>query len=116
MLAQTELLAEQRHYVDLVASSGRALLALVNDLLDYSRISAHGIVLEQVRFPLRRWLWEAVMPLQVSAQSKGLELQLEAIDSLPAEMVGDPGRMRQIVSNLVGNVFVRQIYIVWVQR
>ncbi len=103
LLAQTELDSEQRKYVDLVASSGRALLALVNDVLDYSRFSAGGVVLEQVRFPLRRWLWEAVMPLQVIAQSKGLELKLNAARELPAEIVGDPGRMRQIVSNLVSN-------------
>jgi signal transduction histidine kinase/DNA-binding response OmpR family regulator len=103
LLAQTELSKEQRQYVDLVGSSGRALLALVNDVLDYSRISAQGMVLEQVRFPLRKWLWEAVMPLQISAQSKGLELKLAAAESLPKEMVGDPGRMRQIVSNLVSN-------------
>jgi signal transduction histidine kinase/DNA-binding response OmpR family regulator len=103
LLAQTELSKEQRKYVDLVASSGRALLALVNDVLDYSRFSAGGIVLEQVRFPLRRWLWEAVMPLQVTAQSKGLELTLSAAQDLPKEMVGDPGRMRQIVTNLVSN-------------
>jgi signal transduction histidine kinase/DNA-binding NarL/FixJ family response regulator len=103
LLAQTDLSAEQRKYVDLVASSGRALLALVNDVLDFSRFLAGGVVLEQVRFPLRRWLWEAVMPLQITAQSKGLELSLEAADELPVDMVGDPGRMRQIVSNLVSN-------------
>jgi signal transduction histidine kinase/CheY-like chemotaxis protein/HPt (histidine-containing phosphotransfer) domain-containing protein len=103
LLAQTELSVEQRKYVDLVASSGRALLSLVNDVLDYSRFSAGGIVLEQVRFPLRRWLWEAVMPLQVTAQSKGLELNLSAAPDVPKEMVGDPGRMRQIVTNLVSN-------------
>jgi signal transduction histidine kinase/DNA-binding NarL/FixJ family response regulator len=103
LLAQSELSAEQRKYVDLVASSGRALLALVNDVLDYSRFSAGAIVLEQVRFPLQRWLWEAVMPLQVSAQAKGLELNLSTTPDLPKEMVGDPGRMRQIVTNLVSN-------------
>lgn len=103
LLAQTELNKEQRQYVDLVGSAGRALLALVNDVLDFSRISAQGIVLEQVRFPLRKWLWEAVIPLQISAQSKGLELKLAAAETLPIEMVGDPGRMRQIVSNLVSN-------------
>ena len=103
LLAQTELDSEQRKYVDLMASSGRALLALVNDVLDYSRFSAGGVVLEQVRFPLRRWLWETVMPLQVIARSKGLELKLNAARELPAEIVGDPGRMRQIVSNLVSN-------------
>ncbi len=103
LLAQTELAPEQRRFVNLVASSGRALLALVNDVLDYSRFSAGGIVLEQVRFPLQRWLWEAVMPLEVSAQSKGLELHLSAAPDLPKEMVGDPGRMRQIITNLVSN-------------
>ncbi len=103
LIAQTDLSQEQRQYVDLVASSGRALLALVNDVLDYSRLSAQGMVLEQVRFPLRKWLWEAVMPLQISAQSKGLDLKLSADEQLPTEIVGDPGRMRQIVSNLVGN-------------
>jgi signal transduction histidine kinase/CheY-like chemotaxis protein len=103
LLAQTALGAEQRQYVDLVASSGRALLALVNDVLDFSRNAAGGIVLERVRFPLKRWLREAVVPMQVSAQAKGLELQIHAAPDLPKEMVGDPGRMRQIVSNLVSN-------------
>jgi signal transduction histidine kinase/CheY-like chemotaxis protein len=103
LLAQTELSKEQRQYVDLVGSSGRALLALVNDVLDFSRLQAQGMVLEQVRFPLRRWLWEAVMPLQVAAQGKGLELKLSAAENVPREGVGDPGRLRQIVSNLVTN-------------
>ena len=103
LLAQTALGSEQRQYVDLMASSGRALLALVNDVLDFSRNSAGGIVLECVRFPLKRWLREAVVPMQVSAQAKGLELQIHAAPDLPKEMVGDPGRMRQIVSNLVSN-------------
>ena len=103
LLAQTQLAAEQRKYVDLVASSGRALLALVNDVLDYSRNEAGAMVLEQVRFPLKRWLWEAVMPLQISAQAKGLDLQLHAAPDLPKDMVGDPGRMRQIITNLVSN-------------
>jgi PAS domain S-box-containing protein len=103
LLAQTQLSDEQRNYVSLVASSGRALLALVNDVLDYSRFSASGIVLEQIRFPLKRWLREAVTPLQVSAQAKGLELTMSAANDLPSDMVGDPGRMRQIVTNLVSN-------------
>ncbi len=103
LLAQTELSKEQRQYVDLVGSSGRALLALVNDVLDFSRLQAQGVVLEHVRFPLRRWLWEAVMPLQVAAQAKGLELKLSAGEDVPREGVGDPGRLRQIVSNLVSN-------------
>lgn len=103
LLAQTSLSPEQRQYVELVSSSGRALLALVNDVLDYSRLEAHKLILEQVRFPLRRWLWEVVAPQRVAAQAKGLELLLQAGESLPAEAVGDPGRLRQIVTNLVSN-------------
>jgi signal transduction histidine kinase/DNA-binding NarL/FixJ family response regulator/HPt (histidine-containing phosphotransfer) domain-containing protein len=103
LLAQTTLTAEQRQYVDLVGSSGQALLALVNDLLDYSRLQAHKLVLEHVRFPLRRWLWEVVEPQRLAAQAKGLELQLQVDDKLPQEMVGDPGRLRQIVVNLLTN-------------
>jgi signal transduction histidine kinase len=103
LLAQTALAPEQRQYVELVGSSGRALLALVNDVLDYSRLEAHKLILEQVRFPLKRWLWEVVTPLRVSAEAKGLELIVSASDHLPTEGVGDPGRLRQIVTNLVSN-------------
>ncbi len=103
LLAQTELAAEQRQYVDLVGSSGRALLALVNDVLDYSRLEAHKLILEQVRFPLQRWIWEVATPMRVSAEAKGLELEVVVSDELPAEAVGDPGRLRQIVTNLISN-------------
>jgi signal transduction histidine kinase/CheY-like chemotaxis protein len=103
LLAQTELAPEQRQYVELVGSSGRALLALVNDVLDYSRLQGHKLILEQVRFPLKRWLWEVVTPLRVSAEAKGLELLVQAAADLPNDAVGDPGRLRQIVGNLVSN-------------
>ena len=103
LLAQTPLSADQRQYVELVGSSGRALLALVNDVLDYSRLQAHKLILEQVRFPLKRWLWEVVTPLRVSAEAKGLELHVSLSDDLPTDAVGDPGRLRQIVTNLVSN-------------
>lgn len=103
LLAQSDLQAEQRQYVDLVASSGRALLALVNDVLDYSRLQAQKLILEQVRFPLNRWLWEVVTPLRVTAEGKGLELSLRASDDVPQEAVGDPGRLRQILTNLLSN-------------
>jgi signal transduction histidine kinase/DNA-binding response OmpR family regulator len=103
LLTHTELSPEQRQYVDLVGSSGRALLVLVNDVLDYSRLQAQMLVLEQVRFDLRRWLWEVVTPQRIAAQAKGLELQCEVQESVPLQAVGDPGRLRQIVINLVSN-------------
>lgn len=103
LLAQTGLTTEQRQYVELVGSSGQALLVLVNDLLDYSRLQAHKLILEQVRFPLPRWLWEVVEPQRVAAHNKGLELQLHSNNTLPQEMVGDPGRLRQVLINLLTN-------------
>jgi signal transduction histidine kinase/FixJ family two-component response regulator len=113
LLAQTELSSEQRQYVELVSSSGRALLTLVNDVLDYSRLAAHKIILEQVRFPLRRWLWEATEPQRLAAQAKGLELKLQADEALPKEVIGDPGRLRQIITNLISNAikFTEQGYV-----
>jgi signal transduction histidine kinase/CheY-like chemotaxis protein/HPt (histidine-containing phosphotransfer) domain-containing protein len=103
LLTHTALTPEQRQYVELVGSSGRALLLLVNDVLDYSRLQAQMLVLEQVRFDLRRWLWEVVTPQRIAAQAKGLELQWEVQESVPTQAVGDPGRLRQIVINLVSN-------------
>jgi signal transduction histidine kinase/DNA-binding response OmpR family regulator len=103
LLTHTVLTPEQRQYVELVGSSGRALLVLVNDVLDYSRLQAQMLVLEQVRFDLRRWLWEVVTPQRIAAQAKGLELQCDVQESVPTQAVGDPGRLRQIVINLVSN-------------
>jgi signal transduction histidine kinase/DNA-binding response OmpR family regulator len=103
LLAQTSLSAEQRQYVDLLGSSGRSLLDLVNDVLDYSRIEAGKLILEQVRFPLSRWLWEVVTPQRIAAQEKGLALNFSADPDLPPQAVGDPGRLRQVLTNLVNN-------------
>jgi signal transduction histidine kinase/DNA-binding response OmpR family regulator len=103
LLAQTSLSAEQRQFVDLLGSSGRALLDLVNDVLDYSRIEAGKLIMEQVRFPLSRWLWEVVTPQRIAAQEKGLALNYSADPDLPPDAVGDPGRLRQVVTNLLNN-------------
>ncbi len=103
LLSQTDLNPEQRKYVDLVGSSGRALLDLVNDVLDFARIEAQGVVLEKVRFPLRHWLRDLVEPQRIAAQAKGLQLVLKVAEDLPQEVVGDPGRLRQIASNLLSN-------------
>jgi signal transduction histidine kinase/DNA-binding NarL/FixJ family response regulator len=103
LLSQTSLSEEQRQYVELVGSSGRALLALVNDVLDYSRIEANKVILEQVRFPLERWLYEVVTPQRIAAQDKGLALECHFDAKLPEQAVGDPGRLRQVLANLLSN-------------
>lgn len=103
LLSKTQLAPEQRKYVDLVASSGQTLLDLVNDVLDFARIEAQGVVLEQIRFPLRRWLSDLAEPQRIAAHAKGLQLLLQVAEDLPQEVVGDPGRLRQIASNLLSN-------------
>jgi len=100
----------QRRYLELVKSSASSLLTIINDILDVSRIEAGRLTLEEVRFELGALLHDALGPLEPRALEKGLDLALEIDAGLPAEMVGDPLRLRQIVVNLAGNAikFTRQ--------
>jgi PAS domain S-box-containing protein len=99
----TELTAEQREYLELVRSSGEALLSVIGDILDFSKIEAGKLDLDPVPFPLRERLAHCVRPLAVRADQKGLELTCDIQPGVPEEVVADPGRLRQIVVNLVGN-------------
>jgi two-component system, sensor histidine kinase len=98
----TELTPEQRECLELVRASGESLLAIVNDVLDISRIEAGRLALEMIPFCLDDCIDEALKPLTVSAGNKGVELSWE-IAQLPPALRGDPLRLRQIVLNLVGN-------------
>ena len=99
----TELDAEQREYLSLVKSSAGALLELINDLLDFSKIEARRLVLEQIEFALRPGLGEALKSLGLRAHEKGLEITSSVDPEVPDGLVGDPGRLRQVLINLVGN-------------
>src|SRR6202795_1948348 len=99
----TELNAEQREYLSLVKSSAGALLELINDLLDFSKIEARRLVLEQIEFALRPGVGEALKSLGVRAHEKGLEITSSVDPDVPDGLVGDPGRLRQVLINLVGN-------------
>ncbi|MBP7565726.1 MAG: response regulator [Burkholderiaceae bacterium] len=103
LLQQSQVDDEQRNFLHLIDSSAVSLLALLNDVLDFSKIEAGRLLFEQERFDVRRWLQEAVAPHAVGAEKKGLQVKLRVAPDVPRTLVGDPARLRQIVSNLLAN-------------
>jgi len=99
----TPLTDEQRDYLKTVLQSGEALLNLINDVLDFSRIEAGKMPLEAIEFNLRNLVGETMKTLALRGQEKGLELAHSVDADVPAALVGDPGRLRQVIVNLVGN-------------
>jgi signal transduction histidine kinase/CheY-like chemotaxis protein/HPt (histidine-containing phosphotransfer) domain-containing protein len=103
LLRTTALSSEQRDYVELVRQSAEALLRLLNDVLDLSKIEAGMLHFEQIDFSLRDCVESAVKLLGVRAADRRLELTCRIAPDVPDELRGDPGRLRQIIVNLVGN-------------
>ena len=103
LLLGTDLTAQQRQYTKLVQSSADALLALLNSILDFSKIEAGKLELEHSPFELRETLGSIMHSLATRAAHKGLELAVRIMPDVPDKFVGDAGRLRQIVINLVGN-------------
>ncbi len=99
----TDLSSEQREYLGLVKTSADALLGIVNDILDFSKIEAGKMSLESIDFCLQDMLSQTTRSLGVRAHEKGLELLLAVAPDVPTHVVGDPGRIRQIIVNLIGN-------------
>ena len=105
LLLDTELTAVQQDYAATIRNSGDALLSIINDILDFSKIEAGRIDLEQLPFDLRECVEEAVSLLTTKAVEKGLELSCLIEPSVPAVIVGDENRLRQILLNLLSNSF-----------
>ena len=103
LLSNTELSAEQRDYLGMVRDSADSLLHLLNDILDFSKIEAGKLELESIEFDLRDTIGKTAHTLAVRAAEKGLELNYRIDPQLPRLLIGDPGRLRQIVVNLAGN-------------
>ncbi|MFZ5755370.1 MAG: ATP-binding protein [Pseudomonadota bacterium] len=103
LLMDTPLDPEQRRFVELARLSGESLLHLINDLLDYSKIEAGHLELEPVPFDPRQVSEEATGLLQERFSARGLALQHDMAAGLPARLLGDPARLRQVLVNLVGN-------------
>ena len=100
---ETDLSPEQRRYLETVRSSGDALLSIINDILDFSKIEAKKVVLEQVTFDLRNDISDCMELLSFRAHAKNIELAFHVQPDVPEFLVGDPGRIRQVLVNLVGN-------------
>ena len=100
---RTRLTPQQRDYIRTANDSAEALLAIINDILDVSKIEARGLALDRAPFNLRDTVEDAVKLLAPRAHEKRLELACRILPEVPDALVGDPGRLRQIVVNLVGN-------------
>ncbi len=103
LVLDTELNEEQREHLGLVRFSAESLLSIINDILDFSKIEAGKFEIESIPFDLRESLGETMKALCFRAHQKGIELIYEIQPDVPEALVGDPGRIRQILVNLVGN-------------
>ena len=100
---KTELNPTQRDHLNTIERSANNLLAIINDVLDFSKLEAGKLLLESIPFPLRSSLDEVVTLLAHSAHDKGLELTLNIKNDVPDNVIGDPLRLQQVITNLVGN-------------
>jgi signal transduction histidine kinase/HPt (histidine-containing phosphotransfer) domain-containing protein len=103
LLQQTLLTAEQKKYVTVFQAAGENLLTLINDILDLSKVESGEVKLESVSFDLRDLVSSVVEIAQVRAKAKGLAVTYSIGANVPANLVGDPNRLRQVLLNLVGN-------------
>jgi len=103
LVLDTDLATSQREYLKLVLESSVSLLAVINDILDFSKIEAGKLQLESAEFELRESLGDALKSLAFRAHCRGLELAAEIHPDVPERLLGDAGRLRQVLVNLVGN-------------
>ena len=103
LVLDSDLDDEQREYLQIVKSSSESLLSVLNDVLDFSKIEAGKLLIERIPFNLWRTVGDALRTMSLEAHEKRLELVCDIARDVPANVIGDPGRLRQILVNLVGN-------------
>ncbi|AIC28494.1 sensor histidine kinase/response regulator hybrid protein [Rhizobium etli bv. mimosae str. IE4771] len=103
LLAKTNLDTRQKTFIDIIVKSGNALLTIINDILDFSKIDAGQMTLRKAAFDITEAVEDVATLLSSHAAEKNIELLVRAAPDLPAAVIGDAGRFRQIVTNLVGN-------------
>lgn len=103
MLMDTDLDVTQKEYVRIAQGSGKALVSLINEVLDQAKIESGKLELEAVLFDIRAVLDDVLSLFSEKSQEKGVELAVYISDKVPEQLVGDPGRFRQIITNLMGN-------------
>lgn len=103
LVLDTELTSDQRENLSLVRFSAESLLSIINDILDFSKIEAGKLEMEMIPFRLRGSLQQILKTCAIRAQQKGLQFFFNAPTDVPDALIGDPGRLRQVLLNLVGN-------------
>ena len=103
LVLETNLSSEQREHLGLVRLSAESLLSIINDILDFSKVEAGKLDMESIPFDLRDCLGETMKSLSFRAHQKNLELIYDVHPGVPESLLGDPGRIRQVLINLVGN-------------
>lgn len=103
LILDTKLTREQREYIEGIKTSSNSLMDIINDILDFSKIEAKKIELESIQFDLHDAIGHMISPLALQADKKGLELAYYVPEDIPNTMTGDPGRLRQVILNLVSN-------------
>ncbi|NCC63927.1 MAG: response regulator, partial [Spirochaetia bacterium] len=103
LLMDTELTDEQRHYCDIVRASGESLMNIINDILDFSKLESGKMEMENLEFDLESLLEDLADSLALRAHDKGLELLCAIEPDVDIQLIGDPGRLRQVLINLAGN-------------
>jgi two-component system, sensor histidine kinase and response regulator len=103
LVLDTELDSEQRDYLNMAKLSADSLLSLINDILDYSKIEAGKLEIEAIEFNLGDTIGDTMKTLSLRAHQKGLELAYDTPPDVPEALLGDPGRLRQVIVNLIGN-------------
>jgi two-component system, sensor histidine kinase and response regulator len=103
LVLDSQLDAHQREYLSIVNTSADALLNIINDILDFSKIEADKMSIESISFDLRQLILDTLRSMSLRAQEKNLELTLDLDPKIPSRLLGDPGRLRQVLLNLIGN-------------
>jgi len=103
LLSETKLSADQDKYVGVFRNAGEALLSLVNDILDLSKIEAEQLILEHIEFDVREVVEQSAELYALKTAAKGVELAAHVGPDVPPVLLGDPGRLRQVILNLIGN-------------
>lgn len=103
LLLNSELTENQKRYLDNIKASGNNLLVVINDILDFSKIESGKLTLEQIDFDFRNLIKHTITTLTAKSQEKGIELKYDISPEIPAIITGDPVRLNQILTNLIGN-------------
>ena len=100
---ETDLNPEQRKNLQMVGNSAEALMKVINDILDFSKVEAGKLTIEEAPFEIRDVAAETVRTMALRAHERGIDLVLDIAGDVPLRLVGDAGRLRQILVNLIGN-------------